>query len=230
MGTLESSARKVFNRLEEDPAAPVFWTTYEVQNAVVEAWNEAALIAGTVQVVQSTPLVLPINTNYVAMPLNAIALLRMVGPNSVQKTDLYSLDQMIPGWENIGGVGANPPVQTIQYWFPLGLDMFGIHPQLTVQQSVVVTYLAYPITRAPADYTGQESNPFQAEFHDGLQDYAAHVCRLKEAGQEFEASQTLYQNFLNTMRDLSVFQARHDSLVFARAAGANVRVVPVEVR
>lgn len=47
---------------------------------------------------------------------------------------------------------------------------------------------------------------------------------------EFEASQQIYRNFLNTMRDLSVFQLRHDWLVFTRAAGAPVRVVPVTVR
>ena len=257
------------------------------------------------QVAQNATLTLPINTTYVAMPANAIALLRIQGPPAVQKTDIYSLDQMMPGWQNAGGTGmlvplattsrvsqittavsvaahgftvgqkvdiaavanntfnvggvtvltvpsptsftyanlgpdatstggdanpsATPPVQQIQYWFPVGVNQFGIYPQLTVPQQVSISYLAYPVTVSPP-YAGTETVPFQQEFIDGLQEYAAHVLRFKEAGYEFQASQTNYQEFLDTMRQLSVFQSRHDSLVFTKAVGAKVRVNPVEVR
>lgn len=230
MSTLSQLTAQVFQRLEEDPAAPVFWTVPEVENALVEAMNEAALITGTVQVARSTPVTLPTDTNYVAMPTNAMALLRVVGANAVQKTEIYSLDQINPGWETEGGAAATPPVQAIQYWFPVGLSFFGIYPQLTVAQQVMVTYLAYPMTEAPASYTGTETIPFQQEYQESLCQYAAHVLRLKESGQEFEQSQTVYQEFLSTMRDLSAFMARHDSLVFTRTGGTAVRVVPVEVR
>jgi hypothetical protein len=230
MSTLAESAVQVFQRLEEDPAAPVFWTQYEVYNALVEAMNEAALLTGVVQVAQSAPLVLPINTNYVAMPAGAVAMLRITGPSAVQKTEIFTLDQMMPGWELAGGADADPPIQQIQYWFPVGLDMFGIYPQLTAEQKVLITYLAYPVAESPSAYTGNETVPFQQEFQDGLESYAAHILRLKESGQEFQASQIVYQEFLDTMRALNVFQARHDSLVFTRAVGAPVRVVPVAVR
>ena len=230
MTTLSQLAVQVFQRLEEDPANPVFWTTYEVYNALAEAMNEAALITGVVQTAQNAAVTLPANTNFVPMPANAIALLRMVGPNAVQKTELFTLDQIIPNWQNEGGASASPPVGQIKYWFPLGFDQFGIYPQLSAEQQVTVAYLSYPVQEAPLNYTGNELVPFQQEYQCALTQYAAHVLRLKESGQEFEQSQAEYQEFLNTMRELSVFVARHDSLVFTRSAGAAVRVLPVEVR
>lgn len=307
MTTMADIAGRVQQRLEEVVGPPgVFWDYQnEILPIIAEAMNEAALVSGTVQVAQNATLTLPINTTYITMPPNVIALLRIQGPPAVQKTDIYSLDQMMPGWQTVGGTSmlvnivsasrtslvstivtetahgyskgqkvdvagvldntfngggftvltvpsatsftyanlgpdatstggttnssATPVVQQIQYWFPVGLNQFGIFPQLTVSQQVSISYLAYPVTVSPP-YTGTETVPFQQEFLDGLQEYAAHVLRLKEAGYEFQASQTNYQEFLDTMRQLAVFQSRHDSLVFTTAAGAKMRVNPVEVR
>lgn len=230
MSTISDLAIQVLQRLEEDPAAPVFWDLQnEVYPAIVEAMNEAALVTGVVQVVQMLPVELPVDTNFIAMPANAICLLRVLGPTAVQKTDVYALDQMLPGWETAGGAGANPPVQQIQYWFPMGTNYYGIYPQLSVEQQVTITYLGYPVTVTPP-YTGAETVPYQQEFQDALIEYGAHILRLKESGYEFEASQTIYQQFLDTMKALSVFQSRHDSLVFTKATGAKVRVSDVEVR
>lgn len=229
--TINDIAVRVQQRLEEVAGPPgVFWDYQnEVLPAVVEAMNEASLITGVVQVTQSAIMTLPINTTYIAMPANIVALLRIQGPPAVKKTDLYSLDQMLPGWQLAGGTGANPAVQQIQYWFPVGLNSFGIYPKLTATQQVRITYLAYPVV-VPPPYTGTETVPYQQEFQDALEEYAAHTLRLKEAGYEFEASQANYQQFLDTMRSLSIFQARHDSLVWTTASGAKVRVNPVEVR
>lgn len=229
MTTIANLASQVYQRLEEDPANPIFWTQYEVYTALVEAMNEAALLTGVVQTVQPTALTLPINTTYITMPKGAIALLRMTGPFPIQKTEVFALDQMIPGWETVGGTTANPPVQQILYWFPVGLTKFGIYPQLSVPQNVLITFLAYPVAET-RPYSGAETVPFQQEFQDALQQYAGHILRTKEAGQEFEESQTIYQQFLDTMRSLNIFQARHDSLVFTQKVGAPVRVVSVEVR
>lgn len=230
MATINDIAVRVLQRLEESTTAPVFWNLQqEVYPIIVEAMNEAALLTGVVQVAQTATLTLPAGTNYVAMPQNAIAILRLAGPPAVKKTDVYTLDQLCPGWENEGGAGVNPAVQQIQYWFPLGVSQFGIYPKLTVPQKVKLVYLGYPVTVSPP-YTGLETVPFQTEFLDGLEEYVAHILRLKESGYEFQASQTNYQQFLTMMRDLNVFQARHDSLVFTTAAGARVRVNPVEVR
>lgn len=230
MAILSQLVTQVLQRLEEDPANPVFWSIFEVENAVVEAMNEAALITGVVQTVQTATLTLPADATWISMPENAICLLRIVGANAVQKTEVFALDKLHPGWQTEGGSSANPPVLTITNWFPVGLDKFGIYPMLSADQQVKVTYLSYPMQTAPAEYTGNETIPFQQEYIESLTQYAAHVLRLKESGQEFQESQQVYQEFLATMRRLSAFVARHDSLVFTKTGGATVRVVPVEVR
>lgn len=224
-------AVRVQQRLEEVVGPPgVFWDYQnEILPIIAEAMNEAALISGVIQAAQNVTFLLPADTTYVTMPPNAIALLRVQGPTVVQKTDLYSLDQMLPGWQNAGGSAADPKVQQIQFWFPLGVNQFGIYPKLSQPQQVKINYLTYPVTVSPP-YTGTEPVLFQQEFIDGLQEYVAHVLRLKEAGYEFQASQTNYQQFLDTMRSLTIFQARHDSLIFTQAMGVKVRANPVEVR
>jgi len=229
--TINDIAVRVQQRLEEETGPPgVFWKYQdEILPMIVEAMNEASLITGVVQVAQETPLTLPADTTYITMPTNAVCLLYIKGPLWVRKTDLYSLDQLIPGWENDGGTTATTPVTQITSWFPLGTNRFGIYPKLSAEQSVQIGYLAYPVTVAPP-YTGTEEVPFQQEFQDALEQYAAQALRLKEAGYEWQAGQTIYQEFLDTMRTLSVFQSRHDSLVFAGALGARMRVSPVEVR
>ncbi len=230
MTTIGQLAVQVLQKLEENITTPIFWDLqFEVFPILVEAMNDASLLTGTVQVSQSALLTIPANSTFITMPQNVVALLRIAGPTAVKKTDVYSLDQIMPGWEAMGGASANPPVQQIQYWFPVGLNQFGVFPQLTVPQNVQIDYLAYPVT-VPTPYTGNEPVPFQLEFQDALIDYAAHVLRLKESGYEFQASQAVYQDFLDTMRALTAFQSRHDSLVFNTATGARVRVNPVEVR
>jgi hypothetical protein len=231
VSTISSIGQRVQQRLEEPVGPPgIFWNyTDEILPAVAEAMNEAALLTGVVQVVNTAYTTLPINTTYMPLPQNAIALLRVLGPYSVAKTTVFALDQMLPGWENEGGSAANPPVQQIQKWFPLGMTQWGIYPRLSVPQQVILTYLAYPVT-VPRPYTGNENVPFQQEFQDAFEDYAAHISRLKEASAEFQTSQSLYQSFLDTMRQLNVFQSRHDSLVFTKTLGTTVRVIPVEVR
>lgn len=223
MDTASHIADRVQQRLEEPIGTGTFWNrTNEVLPAVMEAMNEAALLTGVVQTVQSTPITLPTGTNFVSLPTNAMALLRVNAPVYIPKTSVFALDNLNRTWENDTGT-------QIKSWFPLGVTKFGIYPQLTVQQQITVVYLAYPVTVAPP-YTGTEPVPFQDEFHESLEQYAAHVLRLKEAGTEFQASINIYQSFLETMRTLDAFETRHDALVWTRSAGMSVRVTPVEVR
>jgi len=222
MTTIGTLANHTLQRLQEDPNAPVFWTEQEVYDAIAEAMNEASLITGVVEVAQTTPVTLPTGTNFVAMPANAVCLLRVLGPNMIRKTEMFTLDQINRSWENDTGT-------QISAWFPVGVTQFGIYPQLSVEQQVLITYLGYPVTVAPP-YTGTETVPFQEEFVDALEQYAAHVLRLKEAGNDFFLSQTQYQQYLGTMKALSTFQARHDSIVFTRSVGAPVRIQKIEVR
>lgn len=223
MTTTGTLAATVQSRLEEPAGPGIFWSLEnEILPAVVEAMNEASLLTGVVQTVQTVPITIPANTNFLPLPRNAIALIRVLGPVYVRKTSLWALDNLNRSWETvIGGYAQN--------WFPLGVTKWGIFPKLGVEQQVMVTYLSYPTT-APPPYSGSEPVPFQTEFHESLEQYAAHVLRLKEAGNEFEASQTIYQEFLATMKTLDAFETRHDSLVFNKGVGSAVRVNPVEVR
>ncbi len=223
--TISTLAVSVQQRLEEEPqgAPGIFWSYQnEVLPAVVEAMNEASLLTGVVQTVQTAPVTIPANTTWLPLPQNAIALIRVLGPVYLRKTSVFALDNLNRYWRNDTGA-------ELQSWFPLGVTKWGVYPQLTAQQQVMVTYLAYPVT-VPPPYTGNETVPFQIEFTESLEQYASHVLRLKEAGQDFAASQGIYQAFLATMRTLDAFETRHDSLVFTKAVGAAVQVNPVEVR
>lgn len=223
--TISSLARSVQSRLEEEPQGPpgIFWNYQnEVLPAVVEAMNEASLLTGVVQTVQTAPITVPVNTTWLSLPKNAIALIRVTGPVYLRKTSVFALDKLNRTWQNDTGTA-------LKAWFPVGVTNWGVYPQLTAEQQVMVTYLAYPVTVAPP-YTGNETVPFQAEFHESLEQYAAHVLRLKEAGQDFEGSMGIYQAFLATMQTLDMFETRHDSLVFTKGVGAAVQVNPVMVR
>lgn len=223
MTTTNTLALTVQQRLEEPAGPGIFWSyENEILPAVVEAMNEASLLTGVVQTVQTAPITVPINTNFLTLPKNAIALIRVLAPAYLRKTSIFALDNLNRSWEADKGT-------LLQAWFPMGVTKWGVYPQLTAEQQVMVTYLAYPVPAGPP-YTGNETIPFQTEFHESLEQYAAHVLRLKEAGQDFEGSQGIYQDFLATMKTLDAFETRHDSLVFTKAVGASVRINPVEVR
>jgi hypothetical protein len=217
-------------RLEEDPLTNgEFWKRQpEIYPLIVEAMNEAALITGYVQTV-SQQFTIPASTNYVAMPKGWISILTIRGPQAVRKTEIYALDKLMPGWEGVGGASALPPVAQIQSWFPVGLTAFGVYPQLTVPQQVIITALAYPVIVAPP-YTGTEIVPFTTEYLDGIESYAASCARYKEAGLEMETASAEYQQFLTTMKELSGWMDRHDTLVFSRSVGSPVRINPTMVK
>lgn len=243
--TLSSLLPDVLGRIEEalpaaTPPGPVFWSlTGEVYPAMVDGIFEAALITGVVQLV-SQQITLAADTTYfslqasgtgygsggygqggyggsVIVPVGVIAPLRMKAPYGVRKSSLKSLDDMNPGWQQ-----AAPGAQIIS-WFPLGVSGFGIYPQLTQQQNVVMDFLQCPINQ-PRPLTGNETIPLQHEFADLLSKYAAAQLRAKEAGAEAEEADTVFQEYLSEVRDLSLFQGRVDSLVYSSAYGARSQV------
>jgi hypothetical protein len=222
LSTLNALAALVLNRIEE-ANPPVFWNLQgEIFPFLVESMNEAALITGEPQIRQTVPFTLAAEQTIFTIPSSMIALLRIQAPNWVEKTTLWDLDRNLPGWES--DVGPTP-----DYWFPIGLTKFGIHPQLTASMQVFLTGVQLPIATG-RPYTGTEPVPFQPEYYDGFEDYAAHVCALKEGGEEFKSSMKLYDRFLKSMTDLSNFSFRKGSLRFTRTVGAPAAVTPVEKR
>jgi hypothetical protein len=126
---------------------------------------------------------------------------------------------MYPAWEQ-----AEPGTQIVA-WFPLGVSGFGIYPKLTQEQNVVMDFIQCPINES-RPYTGNETIPLQAEFTDILSKYAAAELRAKEGGAEAEEADTVFQEYLAEVKDLSLFQQRVDSLVFSSAYGAKSTVNP----
>lgn len=220
MSTLATLAQAVFNRIEESNP-PVFWDLQgEIYPFLIEAMNEATMITGEPQMRQGNPFTLTANTTIFQIPSTMVALLRIQAPNWVEKTSLWDLDRITPGWESDVG-------DTIDSWFPIGMTQFGIHPQLTQDTQVFLTGVRIPIT-SPQPYTGAEVIPFQLEYTDDFEDYAAHICGLKEGGEEFKQSSKLYDRFLAGMVEMSNFAYRKGSLRFTRGVGAPAAVTPVE--
>jgi hypothetical protein len=244
--TLNSLLPDTLGRIEEalptaNPSGPIFWNlTGEVYPAMVDGIFEAALISGVVQLVNQQ-FTLAADTTYFSLqtsgegygqggygeggyggfvvPQGIIAPLRMKAPYGIRKTSLKSLDDMNPGWQQ-----TDPGTQIIS-WFPLGVSGFGIYPQLTQPQNVVMDFLYSPINET-RPYTGNETIPLQQEFTDVLSKYAAAYLRCKESGQEAELAATVFEEYLAEVKDISIFQNRVDSLVFSASYGAKSTVNP----
>jgi hypothetical protein len=233
--TLADLQNDVLGRIEEalPPDGPTFWSlTGEIYPAMVDGIFEASLITGVVQLT-GVQVTLAADTSY--FPLQAcasglgslpvgivegiVAALRMKAPYGIRKTSLKSLDDMNPGWQQTA-----PGTQIIS-WFPLGVSGFGVYPQLAQPQKVIMDFLYSPINAA-RPYTGNETIPLQQEFSDLLSKYAAAYLRCKEAGAEAEEAATVFEEYMNEVKDLSLFQQRIDSLVFSAAFGARSQVNP----
>lgn len=175
----------------------------------------------------------------VGIPGGALLALRMKAPYPIRKVSLKGLDDVVPGWQvqvnpgggfgsggfGGGGYGGSTPVvpNQIRGWFPLGVSGFGIWPQLEVESQVVMDFIVSPVT-APRPYTTNLLIPFQQEFQSAFPEYAASMLRSKELGAETEEAESVMNDYLESMKDLSLFQNRLDSLVFTPSYGANAGV------
>jgi hypothetical protein len=221
MSTLSNLGDLVQQRLEEPVGAGIFWERIgEIYPMLVEAMSEATLITGEPEIRQNVPFTLNAGQTIFTLPSPGLALLRIQAPNWVDKTTLWDLDRMLPGWESDAGDAPD-------YWFPFGLTQFGIHPQLTASAQCFLSFIALPVPSG-RPYTGAENVDFQSEYQEGFVDYAAHVAQLKEGGEEFIQSSKLYDRFLSKMVELSNFSWRKNSLRFTRTVGAPSRITPVE--
>lgn len=243
--TLNDLLPDVLSRLEELPAnnngasLPIFWNqTYEILPELVDAMFEAALITGVVQAV-NVPVTLQPNTTYFSLaagqgygyggfgeggygggsgiPGGVIATLRLKAPWPIRKVSLEALDGSFPKWQQ-----ALPGTQ-VKRWFPLGVSGFGIYPQMAAETQVLMDFLVSP-TNSPRPYTVDLPVPFQEEFTSGFAEYAAALLRTKELSSESEEASIIFDAFMEKMRQLSLYQARLDSLVFTQSFGVNAGV------
>jgi hypothetical protein len=221
-GTLQQSAYKVEDRIEEPEGAAVFWAEQtEIFTGLVEAISEALLLVGRpVQLVNQVFSLVP-NTPWQTMPSGFLCITDVQGPASqVWKWDLRSMDYLLSGnastdWENDVTSG-----QTIYRWFPLGLGgQFGIWPSVPHAQNVTITGLQSPVVSG-WPYSGSQTIPLHDEFFQAIEKYAASYCRLKEGGAEFQQGVMLYQEFLSEMQRMTQIEDRRDPYIFGRSTGA----------
>jgi hypothetical protein len=219
VSTIAQLALQVQDRLEEPrDGVGTFWNVAnEVNPSLVEGMNEAALITGDPEVRPNAFLTLQVGGNVpgmppfcYAMPADAFLLVRIdaVGQGSIKKVLVGDLDRLQPGWEGQSD-------RQIKRWFPIGMTMFGVWPQLTGPQQVRITYVGFPTTDA-YPYSGTDVSPFREEYNDGFVEYAAHICRLKESGVDFQESIAQYQSYLDKMVSLTKFAARRGISRFTR--------------
>jgi hypothetical protein len=219
------------DRIEESRTNPIFWNVQkEIMVFLSEAMNEAALITGEPEIrysdslTTSSQLTLPANQTVMTfsgdVPL--FGMMRLESSGQVKKTTVWDMDRMLPGWENDTG-------DVPDFWFPIGLTQFGIHPQLVAPVTVIVSGIAEPIP-TPRPYTGAESVDYQEEYREAFVDYAAHICGLKEGTKEFQDSIKVFDRFVSRMSELSKFASRKGSLRFSRTMGAPASTTPVEIR
>ena len=227
---ISTLAANALERLEENylsgiDSGPVFWNEqFEIYSAIVEAENDLLLLVGRPTQTVSMPFMLTPNTVWQRMPKGLFAISDVQGPQSaIRKYSLFSYDYEQPGnlgsdWENDTGTPTS--------WAPIGMGMFIVHPAPVAPMSVLLTGIAYPVAETNFPYTGAELVPFHHEFHVALEEYAAHVCRIKEGGSELQESMTLYQSYLTLAKRMTEIESRKDDLIFSKAFGAPAGVNP----
>lgn len=220
----------------DTPPGPIFFSeTYEFLPSLVDAMFEAALLTGTVQAVNQlvtlaagqTYFSLQNNTN-IGIPEGVICALRMRAPSTVRKTTLKGLSDMQPGWQNAAPLPPTTRGSSIISWFPLGTSAFGIYPTLAVESQVVMDFITCPVN-VPRPYTPAIPVPFEVQFASAFPEYAAVMLRAKELGVDSEEADTVMNEYMDKMRQLSLWQARLDSNVLTNSMGARSTVSRREV-
>jgi hypothetical protein len=231
VATIADLEVNVQRRLEEaEDDIGIFWLVApELRPLIVEAMNIATLITGDPQVLSNSlaaTLTIPSGGAFlpVALPSGVVVVTRMTLPSGapLQKVWIQDLDRNYPGWEIV--TAATP-----QFWFPVGLGKVGVYPTPTAPINLGYSYVTAPVTTG-RPYSGTETIPFQSEFNDAFQDYAAGIARFKEAGPEFQQAFALLNRFMTQMTDMSNFAYRKGSLRFSRSTGGTAGISEVRGR
>lgn len=235
--TLNDLTESTLGRIDElSENGPIFWSLiYEVLPTLVDAQFEAALLTGTVQTVNQAVTLAP-NTTYfslqnntaIGIPVGVIAALRMRGPSAIRKTTLKGLSDMYPDWQNAVPLQPTTRGPSIISWFPLGTSAFAIYPQLSAQSVVTMDFITCPVN-VPRPYNTSIVVPFAEQFASAFPEYAACVMRAKELGADAEEADTQMNEYMDKMRQLSLWQARLDSLVMTNSMGARATVSRREI-
>ncbi len=127
--------------------------------------------------------------HYYATPAGLTYILRVeVNGVPLASSSLYDLDYGRPTWESESATGTTLP----QMFAPAGVNLFALWPASSAGgESLIVE----GVTPAPLLSSVGFVNLGKDEL-EVILDYAGHVAQFKEGGQEFEASQEVFKEFL----------------------------------
>lgn len=186
--TAGTIADRVLRRLEESTTAPVFWDRTEILDFINEGLNELNLIALKIRTTGNEALSA---STFYSSPTGSVAILQVgVSNRPLHKETLENLDRQNKNWQDDRGI----PRQ----WSPVGLNLFAVHPSPTSGATANIIYLDTPSALGEND-----DIPLEDEFCEALEDYAFHMARFKEAGDEFAQSTLIYERFLDKVRLIS---------------------------
>lgn len=223
---------QVQSRLEE-MAGPSgdgeLWSIqFEIRTAITEAMSDLMLLIGrpTQEVTQQFSLAL--NTCFQALPIGVFLLTNIYGVGGeLRCVSLHDMDYILsswsPAWSN--DTSPNGPVR----WFPLGFNLFGVHPAPTVPTNVTITGIQ-SVTTESYPYSGNSPLVFHDELEAALEQYATMYCKLKEDGPEVQTGMQLYKEYLAVAARNTEIEDRRDAVIFSPAFGGGSGLDPITRR
>jgi len=165
-----------------------FWRTDEVNRILRESFRFYNCLTGywRDRVVMGTTIA---NSTWYTVPTTLTYIMRVeVNQRQLDSTSLWDLDYGRPGWEDeVAAVGDFPIM-----FAPAGTNLFALWPTPSSSTDSLVVEGVVP---APDPTAVPFVNIGQSDLETIL-DYARHLAQFKEGGEEFDASQLLFQDFL----------------------------------
>lgn len=225
---ISSLAVNVQNRLEELPTGPpgTFWSySYEILMGLEEAICDLLLLVGRPTQAVQVGMSLTPNSVWQTLPKGIFAISDIWGGlNKLKKITLADLDYSQPSWDS--SWESDSSTKGPFFWSPIGLNMFVVYPAPAAPTTVLLDGIAFPFAETIYPPSGNEISPFHAEIEVYLEEYTAHILRLKEATSEFQGSLSMYKSYLEGARRLSVIEDRRDSNIFSTSFGASAKLIP----
>lgn len=165
-----------------------FWRTDEVNRLLKESFRFYNCLTGywrdTITLGTTTS-----GQTWYTVPQTLTYILRVeVNQRPLDSTTLWDLDYGRPGWEDeTVATGAFPTM-----FAPAGTNLFALWPTPSSSTDPLVVEGVVP---APDPTAVPFVNIGQADL-EAILDYAEHLAQFKEGGEEFDASQLWFQDFL----------------------------------
>jgi hypothetical protein len=226
--TIAALAANVQSRLEEPSGVGIFWSRqYELFTSLVEAMNDLILLIGRPTQTVNIQFSLTPNTVWQTVTKGLFLITDIQGAGApLYKVNLWELDYTQASW---GSDWQQDVYDTAFRWAPIGFNMFAIHPAVSAQQTVNITAIQYP-TSDTWPYSGNETVPFEDNYFQALEEYAAFYASIKEMGGEFQNGLKLFQAYMKVAQRMTQIQDRRDPLIFSMNFGAGQSTNPTTQR